>query len=754
MDAYQSILVFNVFVSSVLLFSALLAAIHYGYTSDKSYLFYGGYLASMFLYFLLDVLVLPYTEKFLPGWKNHVYTFAVPVNVLPFYLYLRFANEFVFFQKFNTSIFKKVASAANFLLVYVCIDRVLVHVFDNAELSVQLWFFAKLAFALFILFLLSEAFQTDNRLAKVFATGTLCFVVGGLAKICHEKLFPVPQPTTILWRSPFFFMQVGVLFEVLFFNLGLIYRTRQLNREHTELQLREQETRKTKELNEFKSRFYANITHEFRTPMTVILGLCDHLLGQPRDKMAQSVAMIKRNGEQLLELVNEILALSKAETDQLPGNRQTGDLVLYLRYLAESFRPLCQVKSVTLAFRSSVPPCVVAYDAGKWKSIVSNLLSNALKFTPATGRITVELARIESGKLRLRVTDSGVGIPADDLPHVFERYFQADNQSGQTGTGIGLALVKEYVHAMQGEVAVESRWGGGTTFTVTVPLSSVEEVPIALPEVPPVEAILENDNDGEKPVVLVVEDNADVAHYVQLCLQEHYAVISAKNGQIGLETARQQIPDVVVSDVMMPERDGYELCGQLKADELTNHIPVVLLTAKAAHEHRLEGLAQGADAYLTKPFDCRELVLTCNKLIDLRRTLREKYRRNWDVAATAEAIAEPTVPDPFLVRLREAVEARLDDGTFGPTQLAEAVHLSRSQLHRKLKAVAGVSAAHFIRNVRLGHARILLQTTQRNVSEIAYAVGFDDPNYFTRVFTETVGTQPTYFRRNPATVSE
>jgi signal transduction histidine kinase/DNA-binding response OmpR family regulator len=744
---YQSVLFFNVFVFSILLFAALLAFVHYLYTSDKSYLFYGGYLTSMFLYFLLDVVVLEYTLLFFPGWKAYVHLFAVPINILPFYLYLRFANEFVFFQKFNTAIFRKISLSAWFLLVYFCIDRILIHIVGRADLSLQVWFYVKLSFAFFILFLIFQAFQTDNRLARVFATGTLCFVLGGLIKAYHEKFIQAPHLTAQVWHSPFFFMQIGVLLEILFFNVGLIYRSRLLNQEYTDLQLQQQETEKIKELNEFKSRFYTNITHEFRTPMTVILGLCDQLAGQSREKMTESVMLIKRNGEQLLLLVNELLALSKAETRQLPTDGQTGDIIRYFRYLIESFRPLSQSKSVALSFHSAVPGLTLAYDAEKWKSILNNLLSNALKFSRENGTIRVDISIPATTVLQVQVSDSGVGIPSEDLPHIFKRYFQASNQPRHTpGTGIGLALAQEYVHSMGGQITAESQWGSGSVFTVKVPLpadsmsAQEAEWTVQLVESLPDETV------SEQPVLLMVEDNADVAHYLRLCLQPYYTLLAAGNGQTGLAMARQHVPDLVISDVMMPHKDGYELCEQLKNDELLSHVPVILLTAKAAHEHRMEGLSKGADAYLTKPFDCQELVLLSEKLIESRRRLREKYRQEWETPTVATNDLQ--LHDAFLVRLREIIEDHLDDSAFGVEQLANAIHLSRSQLHRKLKAVTDLSAVHFIRQVRLAKARTLLQTTRLTIAEIAYAVGFDDPHYFTRVFTETEGTKPTQFREN------
>lgn len=744
---YQNVLFFNVFVFSILLFAALLALVHYFHTTDKSYLFYGSYLAAMFLYFLFDVIVLGYTQLFFPGWKPYAYLFSVQINVLPFYLYLRFANEFVFFKKFNPAIFRQIFWVAWFLLIYTGIDRVLVHVLGRVDLSLQLWFYVKLSFAIFILFLLFQAFQTESRLAKVFATGTLCFVVGGLIKIYHEKFVQPPHLTDELVHSPFFFMQVGVLLEILFFNVGLIYRSRLLNREYTELLLRQQETEKTKELNEFKSRFYTNITHEFRTPMTVILGLCDQLAGQSREKMTESVMLIKRNGEQLLLLVNELLTLSKAETRQLPTDRQTGDIIRYFRYLTESFRPLSQSKSVALSFQSSVPGLTLAYDAEKWKSIVNNLLSNALKFSRENGTIRVDISIPATAVLQVQVSDSGAGIPSQDLPHIFERYFQAGNQPSHTpGTGIGLALAQEYAHSMGGQIAAESQWGSGSVFTVTVPLpadsvsAQEAEWTVPLAESLPDEAV------SEQPVLLMVEDNADVAHYLRLCLQPYYTLLAAGNGQTGLAMARQHVPDLVISDVMMPQKDGYELCEQLKNDELLSHVPVIMLTAKAAHEHRMEGLSKGADAYLTKPFDCQELVLLSEKLIESRLRLREKYRQEWETRTAATNDVQPH--DAFLIRLREIIEDHLDDSAFGVEQLADAIHLSRSQLHRKLKAVTDLSAVHFIRHVRLAKARTMLQTTRLTIAEIAYAVGFDDPHYFTRVFTETVGSRPTQFREN------
>ena len=524
------------------------------------------------------------------------------------------------------------------------------------------------------------------------------------------------------------------------------------------------EASRLQELDNVKTRLYTNITHEFRTPLTVILGETAHLEKQAAAKQKGSLAAIRRQGRQLLNLVNQMLDLAKVEAGSLHLNLVQGNLILFLKYLLESFRSLADSKHIELRFEAGVEAFWMDYDPDKLQKIVSNLLSNALKFTPQNGQVTL---RVKTGdELILQVSDTGQGIPPDKLPLIFDRFYQADNSATRQaeGTGIGLTLAKELTHLLGGRIDAESRPGEGATFTVTLPVSHTAErqqfqpenffiesqemnqEPAAPSGAPPIDKPL---LPAGRPHLLLVEDNPDVVRYIGSLLAADYQVTKAQNGKAGVEAAFRLVPDIIVSDVMMPEMDGFELCRILKTDERTSHIPIVLLTAKADHASKIEGLTQGADVYLPKPFDREELLIRLEKLIELRRRLQERYAQVSGLAYAVKA-NQSDAPDPeaqFLQKAVRIVEAHLNDEEFGMPQLCKALNMSRTNLFRKLKALTGKSATDFIRHLRLEKAKELLNTTDMNVTEVSYAVGFGSPNYFSRVFQEAFGVAPGKVRR-------
>ncbi len=414
------------------------------------------------------------------------------------------------------------------------------------------------------------------------------------------------------------------------------------------------------------------------------------------------------------------------------------------------------------------------YDPERMQTIVVNLLSNAIKFTPDGGHIYVQIKEIVQKNqpwLSLRVKDTGVGIAPEKLPYVFDRFYQADDSSTRHsgGTGIGLALARELVRLMQGDISVSSpdpiSGGGGSVFTVLLPLTSRLEAgvpalpafPPALPAFPtpaaPLLPVQDHTGDSDqRPSVLIVEDHADVADYVAACVREQYQVMLARNGRAGIERAVESIPDLIISDVMMPEKDGFEVCEFLKNDERTSHIPIVLLTAKAGVDDRIAGLRQGADAYLAKPFHPDELRAVLSNLLELRRKLQAKYsNKDWGLA-TGESTTpstdfqSPNNEDVFLQKLRAAVESRLGDSTLTGEDVCRTLGMSYPVVYRKLSALTGRSLNIYIRLIRLQKARQLLLSTTFTVSEIAYEVGFNDPKFFSRAFSEEFETTPSALR--------
>jgi signal transduction histidine kinase/DNA-binding response OmpR family regulator len=521
--------------------------------------------------------------------------------------------------------------------------------------------------------------------------------------------------------------------------------------------LQREESKRLREVNQLKTRLYTNITHEFRTPLTVILGMAAQVKENTKARN-----LILRNGQNLLQLVNQILDLAKAESGQLQINWIQADAVAYIKYLSESFLSLAESKQVQLTSYAEIDTLQMDFDPEKVQHIVSNLLSNAIKFTPAHGKVVLHInAKQEAGQewLVVKVADTGRGIPEEKQDQIFDRFFQVDDSSTRSGegTGIGLALTKELVELLGGHINLQSQIGQGSTFSVVLPVR--REAPIS-EVVPPKQgltidttpedagAISENTDQVDLPLLLVIEDNQDVRTYIESILRDRYQVVMAENGRIGLEKAQELIPDIIISDVMMPEMDGMEVAQRLRDDERTSHIPIIMLTAKATQTDKNEGLRKGVDAFLTKPFDHQELQIRLQKLIELRKQLQQRYAglQAPPPEATAEAEAPLQKEDAFITKLREVVENHLHEAEFGVNDLAKAVFLSHTQTYRKLKALTGLTPSQFIRGVRLQKARQLILETDLNISEIAYDVGFNDPNYFTRMFRETYGEQPSNLR--------
>ncbi|PHN01588.1 hybrid sensor histidine kinase/response regulator transcription factor [Flavilitoribacter nigricans] len=537
-----------------------------------------------------------------------------------------------------------------------------------------------------------------------------------------------------------------------------------------------------REMDEIKSRFFANISHEFRTPLTLILGLVKKQVAHPErpPDLRDSDTML-RNARRLLQLINQLLDLSKLESGEAKLQAVPDDIVLFVKNATAQFESMALDKGLSLTFNGrhleepvDIPPIEIYFDHSKMHKVLNNLLSNAIKFTRAGERVAVELEQLRDTDqdrevVVVRVINTGTEIPAEKLPKVFDRFYQVDGASNREyeGTGIGLALVKELVEMHHGQVSVSSKMQK-TCFSISLPVGddylgeeeivrtpmadSEEELPELIPGAgAPIANTLLDEGENDAPdtgrlEILIVEDNSDLRSFIKGILEPEFQVIEAVDGLDGFEKAGAAIPDLIVSDVMMPRMDGYELCKQLKTDDRTNHIPVILLTAKAARENKLEGLGQGADDYLIKPFDEKELTVRIRNLIDLRKKLQQKYQQ--DFSLQADAVPVPTVPNKFLESLRAVVEANIDNEQFGVEEVQREIGMSRSQIHRKLKALTGQSLTTFIRNYRLHRAAELLKQDVGNITEIAFEVGFNSQTYFSSSFQELFGCSPSEFKKN------
>lgn len=525
----------------------------------------------------------------------------------------------------------------------------------------------------------------------------------------------------------------------------------------TNLQLEQERAERLKELDHFKSRFYTNITHEFRTPLTVIKGMTNQITGNEKIKV-----LIKRNSNRLLNLVNQLLDLSKLESKSLNIDWIHGDVVAYLRYLTESCHSLAENKKIELTFVSREAELWMDFDENILQQILINLLSNAIKFTPGQGRVSVLVEKIlASGVYYLSVSvgDNGEGIPQEKLPHIFDRFYQVDdpNSSRDTrrgeGSGIGLALVKELIQLLEGNIEVESEVGNGSSFRAYLPIQQQVDKTSELQVPSPLQLDrmegkgklyqeLHNpvSSDNAQPMVLIIEDNADVTEYIISCLSPNYILQTAANGKTGVEKAIEFIPDVIISDVMMPEMDGFEVCQQIKADRRTSHIPVILLTAKATQQDKVAGLSYGADAYLVKPFDKEELLVRLQNLTALSKKLQE--RLSTPIISIDQLDEFESREATFLKELHEIIEANLNKDQFNTSFLCQAIAMSRTQLHRKLKALIDQTPANYIRTIRLQRAKFLLESTDYPIGDIADQVGFKDFSHFSRSFAKEFGVKP------------
>jgi signal transduction histidine kinase/ligand-binding sensor domain-containing protein/DNA-binding response OmpR family regulator len=583
------------------------------------------------------------------------------------------------------------------------------------------------------------------------------------------------------WRTNGAYIAYGLILIFLLYGL----RRYELNRIKlkNKIKLDEVVIREREETDKMKSRFFANISHEFRTPLTLILGPAEKINPDlPGDEIQKQTGLIKKNAARLLNLVNQLLDLSKLEAGKLKLQASKGNIVSFVRGVTMSFESLAERKDIKLKVTAERNDIELYFDSDKMAKILANLLSNAFKFTGEGGGIKVSVCHAELGStsslkvknpkqvqdenikkiVEIKVTDTGIGISEEELPKLFDRFYQVDSSQTREheGTGIGLALTKELVELHQGIIRVNSKVGQGSEFIVELPIGrkhlsdeQIVESPVQEQErvviaeerhsSPIIQPIPEDDEieSEDKTIILIVEDNADVRNYIKDSFDDSYRVLEAVNGEQGVNKACEIIPDLIISDIMMPKMDGNELTRRIKNDERTSHIPVILLTARSEQESKLEGLETGADDYLTKPFDTKELKIRIKNLINIRRKLQEKFSSKKIVATKIEKKLSK-IDEKFLSKVLEVVESHLSQEEFSIEEFGNEVGMGRVQLHRKLKALTGKSPSLFLRSVRLAKAKKMVEEKQGNISEIAYSVGFSTPIYFTKCFKEEFGYTP------------
>lgn len=517
----------------------------------------------------------------------------------------------------------------------------------------------------------------------------------------------------------------------------------------TQLQLEHAETERLKKLDEFKTKLYTNISHEFRTPLTLISGPIDHQLSKghlkPEDR--KELGLVKQNTNRLLNLVNQMVDLSMIDSGQIQLKVSKGNLNILLTQIVSAFRYKASEKGIEI--NSKIERLnSVWYDPDIIEKTVSNLFSNAIKYAPESSSIIFD-ANQQEDNLVISIINTTKTISKKDLGKLFERFYQDDTTA--EGVGVGLALVKELVTLSKGRIIANSIDTNKIQFTVTLPITKKAFHPSEIYKNENEEELLYDVNaeanlNDDGPSLLIVEDDADIRTFIATIFKGTYKIIDAKNGKTGVEKALKHIPDVIISDVMMPVRDGIYLCNTLKHEALTSHIPIILLTAKVGEAHKKAGLKTGADAYVTKPFDPETLKLRVEKLIENREKLQKHFSKGFTVSPDIQI---SSTEEDFLKRLKKVLDVHLVDPDFTSVAFAEKMGMSRTQLHRKLKAIAGVSTSEFIRSQRLKLSVDLLRKSDSTISEIAYQVGFNTPSYFIKCFREVYNCTPNeYLQQN------
>ncbi|NND07917.1 MAG: response regulator [Saprospiraceae bacterium] len=515
--------------------------------------------------------------------------------------------------------------------------------------------------------------------------------------------------------------------------------------------LLESERKRIEELEKFKSGLYTNLTHEFRTPLTVIRGMIDQaredLSNNNPEDFDESLEILSRNSNELLNLINQMLDLAKLESKSLVMHPEQMDLVNFVQSVVMTYQPYAERKNIVLSVHCDIDYIEMDLDEDRMLSIIQNLISNAIKFTPEGGQVTVRIVKRGLKEVSLIVEDSGIGISGEHLPLIFDRFYQVESVEVNIGrgTGIGLALTRELVEIMGGSIQVDSQVGLGSQFEILLPIT--RNAPKKVEERS--KKILKHPGDittgsSAKPLLLIVEDHQDVQKYLATILSESYTIEQAYDGLEGYQKALSMIPDMILSDIMMPKMDGTAMIQRLKEDPRTDHIPIIALTAKADKKDKLDGIRKGADAYITKPFEKEELLVRIKALLDIRKKLHEKYRQ---FALLGHKDLDGKEGN-FIININKVIEMNLLNQNFGVEDLAHGVHMSRMQLHRKLKAIANRSASNYIRSFRLNKAKTLLKDLANNISDVAYDVGFGDPNYFSKSFHKEFGITPSDFRQN------
>jgi signal transduction histidine kinase/CheY-like chemotaxis protein len=579
-----------------------------------------------------------------------------------------------------------------------------------------------------------------------------------------------------------------VSFSFLFILLLFLFRRLILMRVRLihDAKIEQMKREKAEELYNMKMKFFTDISHEFRTPLSLIIAPLQNIVSKVGNdpQLIKHSNLIRKNADRMLRLIDQVMDMMKIDLNKMRLSLGKGDIVEYLKELIFSFEEIADQRSIILEYTSDADSYITWFDENKIEKIIYNLLSNSFKFTPDKGKIEVSMHirrkvdKSDEGRssilsddefIEIIIKDNGIGMPADFRDHLFERFYRADRHDSiiRRGTGIGLALTKELVELHKGSINVDSEENRGTCFVILLPCikdpdkygetAEILNEEKSLQDTFPRFALsdeheyiykystLKNEalTDRKMPVILLVEDEQEVRDFITGNFNNKYRIYEAPDGRKGLELVLRYDPDIIITDIIMPVMDGIEMCHKIKSDIRSSHIPVIMLTARSAIQSKIEGLETGADAYLEKPFSMDLLDAQINNLLDNRKLLREKFSK--ELIIKPADITITSVDATFIRKAMEIVDKHISDSGFGSDEFCREIGMSRSQLHRKLKALTSQSASEFIRTMRLKRAASLLKDSKLSVEEISFRVGFNSPAYFTKCFKSLYGTPPSEF---------
>lgn len=529
------------------------------------------------------------------------------------------------------------------------------------------------------------------------------------------------------------------------------------------------------EISDIKLRFFTNISHELRTPLTLITGPVEQLLNNKtiEGKVREQLFIIERNANRMLRLVNQILDFRKIQNKKMKMHVQQIDLLPFVRQIIENFNYLANEQHINLSFKAPEYPVILWADTDKLEKIIFNLISNAFKYTPKGKNITIEITENEK-IISISIIDQGVGMTKNQLKRLFVRFenFSDQHIHTQESTGIGLSLTKELVEMHHGTITVESQPNEGSCFTVTLQKgnshfdsntefivsedivnktinSTHNDTAITISDKP------EQKIEDNKNLILLVEDNNELRSFLKTILTESYNIVEADNGETGIRIACEQLPDIIISDIMMPHKNGIELLNELKNNESTSHIPIILLSAKSSIESKIEGMQYGADDYITKPFSATYLKARIQNIVEQRKRLQHIYCQTlFPSKAEKKSVEKENIPilsasdQKFMDKLVQIITENMDNCDFSVDNMALAVDMSRSNFFRKLKSITGQSPIDFLKQMKMKRAVQLIESKEYNISEIAYMTGFNDAHYFSKCFKQAYGISPTEYKNS------